>query len=46
MSSSSGLLGDTGLSKEGFNKAAGGLISIDDNDDLDVNSQGFSRMWK
>lgn len=46
MSSNSGLLGDTGLTREGFNKVGGGLISIDDNDDLDVNSQGFARMWK
>jgi hypothetical protein len=35
-----------GLSKEQFNGATGGLISIDEDDDINIESQTFQRVWR
>lgn len=34
------------MSKEQFNGATGGLISIDEDDDINIESQTFQRVWR
>jgi len=36
----------SGLTKEQFNGATGGLISIDEDDDLSIESHTFQRIWR
>ena len=46
MSQSKGLLAGGAINKESFNAAGGGLISIDDDDTLDIETQTIGRIWK
>jgi len=41
-----GLLSQDIGSRDKFNSATSGLISIDENDDMDVDSLAIGRIWK